>query len=223
MRARRLIAGLAFVAVLGSAASAAAQDEGTTTTTVVATPEGAVPIGDGYAFTGATVMSPDGTTREMTAYQAAVFVQSWLAQAIFGSEEMLRDPPPELPVHRIDVGGVWGSGPAGRVTVYFATDGDTAYIAFPQDQGVATDPSTPVPEPSEWFVPLPRVIETFNGRGKLIETTGTQQATSTTTEGSGSGDGSSEGDTEGWPWIAVGAAVALLVVGGLVLRSRRAR
>jgi hypothetical protein len=196
--------------------------EGETTTTTIPVPDGAVPIGDGYSFTGATVTSPDGTTREMDAYQAAVFVQSWLGQALFATDDIVKDPPPGLPVHRVDIEGQWGvSAPVGRVTVYFAVDGETPYVAFPQDQGVATDPSAPPPEPADWFMPLPRVVDAFNGDAELIDTTGTQQATSTTTtEEAAAGDGQDD-DGSPWIWVAAGAAVVAVVGGFLLLRTLR--
>ena len=221
MRARAWTALLVLgVALIGAPELVGAQDEGTTTTQA---PAGAVDIGDGFEFTGATVISPDGTTRQMDAYHAAVFVQSWLGQAFFATEDLVKDPPPELPVHRVDIEGSWGSAPEpGRMTVYFATDGTTAYIAFPQTQDVVTDPNAPAPEPADWFTPLPRVIDAFNGDAELIDTAGTFRATSTTTqeEQAAATDSDGQGDDSS-PWIWIGAGVAVIVmVGGLVLLLR---
>ena len=61
-----------------------------------------------FAFTGATITSPaDPTPRSLNGYQAAVFVQSWLPEAMYGKPE-LRDPPADLPVYRVDLMGSWG-------------------------------------------------------------------------------------------------------------------
>lgn len=209
-----------FVAVL--VAPAHAQDTDEPTIPRDAFPEqGPVPIGDGYAFTGAVVTPPDGgPVRTLDAYEAAVFVQSWLAQALFGNEDSLKDPPPDLPVHRVDIEGDWVAG-VGRITVYFATDGTTPYIAFPQTQTVVTDPSAPPPEPADWFTGRERIIDAFNGEAELIETTGTQQITSPTTT-PGSEEASADERSNGLPpWVwGIGVAVAVIVA-GLLLRWRR--
>ena len=227
MRARAWTALLVLAVVLiGAPEMVGAQDDGSTNTTIpvpegaVPIPEGAVPIGDNFSFTGATVISPDGTTREMDAYQAAVFVQSWLGQAFFATEEIAKDPPPGLEVHRVDIEGSW-AGPVGRMTVYFAADGDTPYIAFPQNQDVVTDPNAPAPEPADWFTPVPRVIDAFNGDAELIDTTGTQQATSTTTEEAAADSDGQDDDGSPWIWVAAGAAVVAVVGGFLLLRTLR--
>jgi hypothetical protein len=219
-RAALLVIAVALLTAPPMAPTPAAAQDPSTTNTTYPVPEGAVQIGDGYSFTEATVMSPDGTTREMDAYDAAVFVQSWLGQAFFGGEEIVREPPGDLPVHRVDVEGAW-AGPIGRLTVYYASDGTTPYIAFPQDQQVVTDPNAPPPEPSNWFVAPPRAIDAFNGDAELIETTGVQQITQVPPEEQAAGE-SSDDDTP-WAWIAVVAGVVVLLGGGLIVRSVRSR
>lgn len=217
MRFRRFVVLSGLVLAL-FATPAHAQDEGSTTT---ATEEG-VAIGDGYSFTGAVITPLEGgETRTLDAYQAAVFVQSWLGQAIFAREDILKEPSPELPVYRVDIQGDWGD-QVGRVTVYYATDGTTPYIAFPQTQGAVTDPNAPYPEPADWFVGVPRVIDAFEGNAELIETTGTQMATSTTTTpGSEQASGSSDDSTSPPVWVWAVAAAVVIIAGGLVLRARR--
>ena len=122
MRVRTLtvLIGL-FVAVLGTPAHA--QDEEEPTIPREEFPaEGPVPIGDGYAFTGAVITPPDGgPTRTLDAYEAAVFVQSWLPQMLFANPDQVRQPAPDLPVYRVDIDGSWVAG-EGRITVYYTTD-----------------------------------------------------------------------------------------------------
>jgi hypothetical protein len=110
--------------------------------------------------------------------------------------------------------------------VWYASDGTTAWVSFPDEQVPMTDPITSPPPPSRWFVPPPRTIDAFNGEGKLVETLGTFTATSITTpptsaDGQAAGpDSSSSGSNVPWGWLAFAAAV---VVGGGVVLSRHAR
>lgn len=227
MRARSII--MLLGAILGAlvwASPAFAHDdpdhEPVTPTTPV--PPGAVSIGDGFAFTGAVVYPPaEAPTTTWDADRTAVFVQSWLGESIFGTPNV-QDPPPELPVHRIDITGTWAFTP-GILTVYYATDDVTAWVGLPADQ-TATPAPARTPEPSGWFVGDPRVIGAFNGTEGLIQTAGVAAATTTTTEpgvapeeavGPSSDDSGSEPP---WDLIALGA-VALAGGGGLVLRRRR--
>lgn len=225
-----VMAGLALVPPV------AAQDdddhEGDTPTTSATLPDG-VGIGDEIFLTGAVITPPDGAApRTLDAYHAAVFVQSWLATAYFGGKEIVRDPPPDLPVYRVDITGSW-VGTVGIQTVHYTDDGSTPYVAFP---GLGPSPTMPdpPPEPSGWFAAFPRVIDAFNGEAELIETTGTQQAaaqqaaatstttstTSDTTEEAASPGGGSDPSVV---WIAAAlAGAAVLVGGGLWFRRRRA-
>jgi hypothetical protein len=184
------------------------------------TTPGAVGIGDGLAFLGAVITTPGQPPREMNAYQAAVFVQSWVSEALFGSPD--RTPPPaELPVSRVEVTGDWAAAGTGQITVYYASDGTKAWIAYPEGQLPATAPTTP-PPPGNWFVAPSRAIAAFNGEGELGETLGVFNATSTpTTAGDerGAGDSGSELSPI---WVVV--VLAALLAGGLgwaVARSRR--
>ena len=198
--------------------ASADEDHGSSTTssTPVPSPEG-VGIGDGIFLTGAVVTPPgDEPPRTLDAYDAAVFVQSWIASAYFGGEDFKREPPPpDLPVYRVDSTGEWGGSTAqGTVTVYYATDGTTAYIAFP-GLAVWTDPAE-APPPSGWFSPPARVIDAFNGDAELEETYGTQSATTTTTVPPLEPEAGDSDATSRWPWTTI-TTVAVLVVGLLVL------
>ena len=98
---------------------------------------GSTAIDHNFAFTGATISSPaDPTPRSLNGYQAAVFVQSWLPAAFYGKPE-LRDPPADVPVYRVDIMGSWGGHPQlGTQTVYYASDGTSAFVSYPQQQAV---------------------------------------------------------------------------------------
>lgn len=216
MRSRTL-AGLVALLCTGiiTASPVQAQDDGQAPDTTLRELPGAVTIGNGFSFTGAVITPPAGEDpRTLDAYQAAVFVQSWLPTSIFG-KDVRKDPPPDLPVYQIDIMGNW-AGPVGTITVYFATDGTTPYVAFPQDQPVATEPGGPPPLPADWFVPPARVIDAFNGDAELVDTAGTQTTTTTPESGGAPSDDSST--SSGWTWAAIAAAGVVLV--GLVLRWR---
>jgi len=217
MRARTMAPLLGLVmAVLALAQPSAAQDGDTTTTTA----SDAVTIGDGIFLTGA-VITPlgDGQPRTLDAYQAAVFVQSFLAQAFFGGDDIVRDPPADLPVYRVEISGDW-AGDVGVLTVHYADDGTTPYVAFPGLE-VTPTPIDPPPAPANWFAAPPLAIEAFNGRGELQDTLGTQVTTTTTEsneEAASQGGGSDSSTTP----ILVGAAVAAALVGGGLWIRRRA-
>lgn len=206
---------LMIVSVLWPAPAAAHdEEEHEEDPTELTTPDGAVGIGDGIFLTGATITSPGEAPRSLDAYHAAVFVQSWLASAFFGTDHA-GDPPPELPVHRVDMTGTW-TGTEGTVTVYYAVDGPTPYIAYGEGLVPRQQPFTP-PPPSNWFKPPARVIEAFNGEADLIRTTGTQRASGELDEQAAS-DGS---DSDKWIWAA-GAGLVAVIGGGFWLRRRRA-
>lgn len=215
-----LLAALAGALLLVSPARAGDEhtDEGEVTPTTLI--PGSVNIGDGFAFTGAVVTSPGEEPVEHDAMYAAVWVQSWLPTSIFG-EPALQGPPPELPVHRLEVSGQWGFTP-GTLTQYFATDGETAWVALPANQTPTTEPVTP-PEPADWFVAEPRVIGAFNGTEELVPTAGTEAPTEFPTaeeiEERAAAAADADDDSSAVPWI-IGGGVVVLLGAGLFLRRR---
>jgi hypothetical protein len=203
-----------------------------TATTVVPPipiPPDGVDIGGGNRTTGAVItLNGDASSpRTLNAYQAAVFLQAWLPYALVTQNPRIEDPPAQLPVYRVDITGTWGStGPTGTVAVYYASDGTTAWISFPDNQPPAPEPISP-PPPSHWFVAPQRTIDGFNGTGTLVQTEGVVAATAPTLppgeakSGSGSGSGSGSSSTAIWVALLVGLLIVLLV-GGFILRRRRA-
>src|SRR4051794_153542 len=202
---------------LASAANGAVAQE--TTTTV---PPGAVQIGDGFAFTGAVITSPaQPAPRMLDGYHTAVFVQSWFGDAFFG-HPLIQDPPPDLPVYRVDVTGTWGS-PESRQTVYYASDGTTAWLSYPQEQPVSMTPPAP-PPPSNWFVAPPRVIAAFNGTATLEPTVGVQEAAlPSTTVAPGEAPAASSGSSGSAIWWALAAGAVVVVVAAVLISRRRGR
>src|SRR5262249_25510239 len=124
-----------------------------------------------YWYTGATVTPGDGSPpRTMNALQAAVFVQSWLGQAFFGSRSS--PPPPDVPISRLDVTGQWGQGQSGYPTVYYADDGVTVYLSSP-NAPLTDQPADPPPPPEVWFNGQPRVRDAYAGTVGLLALAGT--------------------------------------------------
>jgi MYXO-CTERM domain-containing protein len=122
-------------------------------------------------------------------------------------------------VYRVDIEGYWAQDD-GVVTVHYADDGTTPYVAFP-GLAVTPEPLDPAPEPTNWFEAPERTLDAFNGEGELIDTTGTQQVTATTAPLEASASASSD-DSDGLPtWIWGVVAAVVLAGGGVWLRRRR--
>lgn len=215
--------GMAMAGLL-LARSASAQDPPSTNTTL----PGAVQIGPRLSFAGAVVIAPDGSPpRTLDAYHAAVFVQSWLPEVLYGTTDPVALPA-GLPVYRVEVTGTWG-GPTGTLTVYYASDGATSWVSFPEDQVPASAPTTP-PPPSGWFVAPARVIDAFSGAAFLddtIDLSNPARDTTSPTTADRAADPASPITDEGiplWSWLASGAAAAAIVaIAGARRRRRRPR
>jgi LPXTG-motif cell wall-anchored protein len=224
MRCRSLLLVLGvLVAVFAQAPPALAQegDDHTDDLPPVEAPEGSVGIGDGIFLTGMVITPPDGgAPRTLDAEQAAAFTQAMLAQAYFGPQGIKKDPPADVPVYRVDLSGQFLTD-SGVLTVYYADDGTTPYVAF---NGLQIDPEPldPPPEPVNWFMVPPLVKEAFNGTATLADTTGAASTTSTTTPPEGS-SGADEDDDSSSGLLIAGAVVAaiLLAAGGVWLLRRR--
>jgi hypothetical protein len=213
MRVRTVLAiSIAVLASLAATPHAAGQEPDE--------PEG-VTIGDGIYIRGATITPLDGgPTRTLDDYQAAVFAQSFIGQALFGPEDAKREPPAGTPVYRVDIEGWWAQDD-GIVTVHYADDGTTPFVAFP---GFVVTPELPdpPPEPTGWFAAPERTRDAFNGEGELVETTGINQATATTAAPGAEPAPAGSGDDGGAPTWLWGALAAVVLVGlGLWFRSRR--
>lgn len=227
MRTRVLILLVAVVVaglVVVAPASAGGDADGGPSPSFTA-PETGIGLDQGVFVNGAVVVPLDGgEERVMSEYDAAVFMQSWIATGFYGGADVIKPLPPGLPVHRIDFDGTWVGNP-GNVSAYFATDGTTPYVSFP-GFAVWTDPAG-IPEPTEWFTPPARVIDAFNGDAELIETGGVSLATSVPPDpedaaGSLSG-GSSDDSDPPWVWVAAGVGLVAALAGAVALRRRGAR
>jgi hypothetical protein len=183
---------------------------------------GSVKIDTNWAYTGAKITGPGlAAPRTLNAVQAATFVQSWLAPAIFG-KPTIGNPPPTLPVYRVDVTGLWGSTDKRTLPIFYASQGDAVWISFPVtiETGPASTPTT-TPTPTQWFLPpdAPQVKHAFEGTAKLISTAGTApaQITPATTVPAPSDTGK-KSSSSATGWIIVLAIVGILLVAVVVMR-----
>jgi len=199
-----------------------------------ASPPSSVQISGNYSFTGAVITGPGlAKPRKLNAYQAAVYVQSWLADTVFGKGVVRQSPPANLPVYRVDVAGFWGGNTATLAT-YYASDGTQVWIAFPRQPTSTSTPSTRPPNAAGWFVALPRVKQAFEGTAKLVPTAGIAQspgstgAGAPTTVGAATPNATASSGSSGsaTPWVI--GIVALVLALSLALfagykRIRRGR
>jgi hypothetical protein len=223
--ARRLAA-LATVAVVGTgvvgleltglevATVRPAGAAGTTSTT----PAAVELPGGGLSFRGAVVTAPGRPTRNLTAYQSAVFVQKWIVEALLGKPK--HEPiPANVTPYRVDVTGTWGGGSDFETRpVFYASDGTQAWVVFPDPAKV---PPTGIPAGLDWFVAPPQVISAFAGTGKLVPTASPAPAP-TTGAAAPVGDNTA-GDDGGSPWLWIVGVVAVAALGGVALGWRRSR
>jgi hypothetical protein len=190
------------------------------TTTSTSLP-GAVDIGYGYSFTGAAISPIDGTVaRRLNAYHAAAFMQSWFAGAAIGSDNQQAQPPGSADVYQVNVTGNWDD-QSGTMTVYYASDGKTAWISFPQDQTPSLGPYTP-PLPADWAVAPDGTIDGFNGKGTVTPPLGITDPTDPSAPLDEATDPVDDGGDNGtsltWVWLALGATVIAAVAVSLWLR-----
>jgi hypothetical protein len=227
-RARRLAvlatAAVAGVGVVGLgftgvevATVAPAGAAGTTSTT-----QAAVELpGGGLSFRGGVVTAPGKPTRNLTAYQSAVFVQKWIVEALYGKPK--HEPiPANVTPYRVDVTGTWGGGSDYTTRpVFYASDGTQAWVVFPDPTKV---PASGIPAQLDWFVAPPQVISAFAGTGKLVPTASPGPAP---TAGGAvpAADNTSGDDGGGSAWLWIAGVVAVVALGGFALgrRSSRAR
>ena len=224
------LAGLSAPAWAATASAGALGTRRAEASTTSSTTPTSVEISGGYAFSSAVVHEPGTTaTRKLDAYQAAVFVQSWIGDLYYGKPAHT-PPPANLPVSRVDVTGNWG-GTYTTLAVFYATNGTQVWIGFPS-QPMTTTPSTRPPAPGGWFVALPRVRQAYAGTAKLVLTGGVQAATSTsappsTSPTTAAPPASSSGHKSKraiFLWIGLGlAVVAALWTAISVLRDRGAK
>jgi hypothetical protein len=218
MRFRSILVSVALAgtATFLSVSPAAAQDPTTTT----ALPPDAVAIGDGLAFTGAVITTPGAEPRIFDAYHAAVFAQSFIGAA-YWSQPVLQAPPPTLPVSRVDVTGRWPSGD-GTMAVYYASDGTTSWISWPQSAPPAPEPINP-PPPSVWWVGPPAVIPAFNGTAQLVPTLGTSSSSAKASEQAAAAAEARTEDSHNTAILIafIGGGLAVVVAGTAIWWRRR--
>jgi hypothetical protein len=183
-------------------------------------------IDSDHAYTGAVITSSsDPTPRSLNDYQTAVFMQSWLGEAVFGKPEF-RDPPADQPVYRVDVSLLQGQSSTQPVktTVFYASDGTDAFLSVPKGQDVNNPTAEPPPPTSgTWWVAPQRTMDAFNGKGTLVNTAGVVQGTTPRTPSTPQTPDSSSSSSTPWVLYALVIAGAILIIGGSVSFFRRRR
>lgn len=216
-RSARGCAALVAVAGLGAASpvpvlSAVRAGAAVTTTTIAP-----VEIPNGMTIGGAVITAPNTATRRLDAYQAATFVQSWIASLFLPAKHEAI--PAGVTAYRVDVTGNWGGGTdLESRPVFYASDGTTAWLATPDP---ATVPPTGAPKKLDFFVVSPRAIQGFAGTLKMVPVGGTDTSTTTPTAVVHDANKDSGGGSA-WPWIA-GVVGVGLIAGSLGWRRSRMR
>jgi hypothetical protein len=195
---------LAGLSLLGNAWTIAA---GAATTTTLPPP----PLLAGVTVEGAAVHSPGAPDRSLDANQATAFMQSWLPDSVFQKIPQSL-PPKSLPFSRVIVTTRF-HGQNLPVTVFYASDGTTAWIGMPaQSFGWAI-------VQSEKWIAAPqgkRVMAAFQGRLQPVRSPPPAPTTTTTTlPPKHSSSGSAV------PWLLLGGAV-VVAVGALAAWRMRA-
>ncbi len=201
-----LVATLLAGTMFGSMASSQEPDHSEVTTPLDT--KGGLVSPDGLVVFGTDVTCPAQPLRKLDATQSAAFVESFLAEAIFGTP-VLQNPPTDLAVCKADITWINGSPTKTVQTMKYATDGTKAWLLF-----VGTN---------VWFVGGPRVKGSIEGRLKPFKTwvdptaklkVGTKTETKTETRTSD--------DEKPWALIVgAGVAVGALLVGAAVWAKRR--
>jgi hypothetical protein len=166
---------------------------------------------NGITVGPAVVTAPGTPRRNLDATQAAAFMRTWLPDSIFQHLANVR-PPRCLPIAQLHMSTTW-SGTSVPIVVYYASDGDTAWVGMPpQSLGWASVDS------EKWILaPNPAAtIAAFGGPNAGPTTTAACPTTGSNT--ASSKQSSSSGIS--WAWIAT-PLVAIVVGAGVWLVARR--
>ncbi len=195
---RYLVPALIAVVALSMSMSvpAGAQDTGTLSQ-----------ISPGLAIVGASV-SGNGPEagRTLDSNQATAFLQAWLPNAVLGTPT-LETPPTSLPVYQIEVDYTYEVAP-GFITVNYASDGTTAWVALPAQElwpGAVVTPE----QGDKWLRAPDGTVAAFHGQ--VVAETIPTAPPDTIAESSGS---SSSDNPVG---LVIAVVVAAVVVVGLVV------
>ena len=200
-----LVATLLAVTLFGSIASAQEDDHDQVTVPVDAT--GGVRLTEGLVVFGTDVVCPNVPVRKLDASQGAAFVESFLADSLFGTPK-LEKPPTDLPVCDANITWIY-DGPGKTVhKMKYATDGTKAWLLF-----VGTD---------VWFVGGPRVKDSIDGKLKPVNTYVVPPTT--TPKPTPTKKAAAKADDDDTPWgliVGAGAVVGALLIGASVWAKRR--
>jgi hypothetical protein len=209
---RRRLSAVAFAVLAGLGVLVPAQPVG-----AAGDPPGGPPhaLQPGWDILGATVTCPGQPNRHLSGSHAAAFIESFYVASNLGTipEEL---PPPTLPKCQV-LANDRINGAAFQFRALYVSQGAKAWVGLPRQE---IGPGAFVPA-DKWYIAHQRVQDAFHGKVDPVpqEPSTTQPSTTTTTPTAGSDDDDS-GTAVGW--IIVGfAGVALLGVGGFMVRSRR--
>ncbi|HMC70767.1 MAG TPA: hypothetical protein VKJ07_16535 [Mycobacteriales bacterium] len=181
-------------------------------------------IGSQIYVQGATITGPciRVPKRELSSPQAALFVQSWLGNSIFG-HPTVQDPPAALPVCRVSVRYTVADRRLAPMQVDYASDGKTAWVALPP-QNLWPGAFVTV---HRWTVALPSAVAAFAGKGTPQPVaTAAPSTTAPPTDGSAAPAPAKKSSSDGANalWMVVGLVVVIALVAGTgyVVARRRA-
>jgi len=116
-------------------------------------------LAPGLDILGASITgSGPQSGRTLDSSQANAFVQAWLPDSVFGSPPF-QNPPPALPVYQLDVDYRY-QGTPGSMTVYYASDGTSAWVSMPPQ---TLWPGVVVTQ-QRWIEAPDRTVAGFEGR-----------------------------------------------------------
>ncbi len=211
--------GLVALASLALLIGVTATSSGSTAA-AASTPTTACPIPEilgGMTAVGATIATPGSAPRTLDQRQATAFMQTWVAYSVFEKPPQ-EHPPANLRVSTLTVNTVQDGSPS-PFTVFYATDGTSAWVGAP-----APAPVPPPPNDQKWIrAPQPaKTIAAFNGTMAPICARPASSASTTPGKLPVKADGTSSDN--GTFWILIVAGVLVVAAAAVaVARVRRRR
>lgn len=162
-----------------------AQIHATTSGTTSSTTNGLHSLSElspGLSITAGTITgNGPASGRTLDSSQATAFVQAWLPDSVFGSPPF-QNPPSQLPVYDVELQWKY-EGTVGSMTVYYASDGTSAWVSMPPQ---TLWPGVVVTQ-QRWIQAPNRTVAAFEGhltpvpvpKGRTVTATAPQSSLST--------------------------------------------
>jgi hypothetical protein len=169
-------------------------------------------LAPGLLILGGTIAGngPD-SGRSLDSSQATAFLQAWLPDSVFGSPPYV-NPPPTLPVYDVQVEDEY-LGSLSTMTVYYASDGKSAWISMPPQ---SLWPGVVVTQ-QRWIQAPDRTVAAFEGHlSALPVPTG-----SSSSSHSQSATDSNASLSTAWILLIAGMVVIAAAIALMVIRRRR--